>query len=101
MKLRNQILACGISALLAPVALLAADTETKPATEATAEATAKPKHAMRCDSVSGTRIQPSPKDNCKSSITPYRSYSKDDIDRTGKTNLAEALRDIDPIFQYN
>jgi hypothetical protein len=56
---------------------------------------------MRCDSVSGTRIQPSPKDNCKSSITPYRSYSKDDIDRTGKTNLAEALRDIDPIFQYN
>jgi hypothetical protein len=97
MKLRNLILACGISALLAPVALLAADTETKPATEATA----KPKHAMRCDSVSGTRIQPSPKDNCKSSITPYRSYSKDDIDRTGKTNLAEALREIDPIFQYN
>jgi hypothetical protein len=100
MKLRNLILACGISALLAPVTLLAADPETK-ATTATTEAAAKPKHAMRCDSVSGTRIQPSPKDNCKSAITPYRSYSKEDLDRTGKTNLAEALREIDPIFQYN
>ena len=97
MKLRNLILACGISALLVPVTLLAADPETK----ATTEATAKPKHAMRCDNVSGTRIQPSPKDNCKSPITPYRSYSKEDIDRTGKTNLAEALREIDPIFQYS
>ena len=94
MRLRNLILACGISALLVPVTLLAADPETK----ATTETTLKPKHGVRCESVSGTRIQPSPKVDCKSSITPYRSYSKDELDRTGETNLAAALRELDPIF---
>ena len=29
----------------------------------------------------------------------YRSYSKEDIERTGETDMAEALRKLDPAFR--
>jgi hypothetical protein len=35
---------------------------------------------------------------CHSAIQPYRSYSKEDIYRTGAFDLDRALEKIDPIF---
>lgn len=48
-----------------------------------------------CVRKTGTRIaQRDGKQRCTS--LPGRSYSKDDLDRTGHTNLADALRTLDP-----
>jgi cbb3-type cytochrome oxidase cytochrome c subunit len=88
MKLRSLALTFAIAGLLAPVTLLAAD-QAKPA---------KPKHPASCENVSGTRILPSPKNACHAAIQPMRTYTKEDLDRTGEFSMAEALRKIDPIF---
>ena len=99
MKLRNLALTFAIAGLLAPVTLLAAD-PAKPATEQAADRTApaKPRHPASCENVSGTRILPNPKNACRSAIQPMRTYTKEDLDRTGEIDMAEALRKLDPIF---
>jgi hypothetical protein len=92
MKLRNLIFMLGVAGLLASAQLLAADTT--PAADP-----AKPKATGPCDRVTGSNITPSRKDGCKSSVQPNRTYTKDDIDRTGETDLAQALRKMDPSFR--
>jgi hypothetical protein len=42
----------------------------------------------------GTRIKPSAANGCTSS--PGHSYSKEDLDRTGKSTAGGALRNLDP-----
>lgn len=91
MKLRHLILSLGVAGVLAPVSLMAADTETA--------SSDKPKAKAQCESVTATRIRPSPKDGCKSAATPSRSYSREEIERTGEIDMGEALRKIDPIFR--
>jgi hypothetical protein len=99
MNIRTGILATCTAVLLAPLATLAADTTTKAAPEA------KPKTAVaeQCQQLTGSRIRPSktdsPKTNtCKQSSNALRSYSSEDLQSTGETNLAEALRKLDPTF---
>jgi hypothetical protein len=75
----------------------------KPATEATAatataDATAKTPLKKPCDQVSGTRIRPGSDRDCETSFGPNRKFTKEDIERTGQIDLAQALRMLDPIF---
>ncbi|MEO8306604.1 MAG: hypothetical protein ABI616_01020 [Pseudomonadota bacterium] len=99
MKLRMLILSVGIAGLLGPATILAADTEpTKPAPTDQASAKPKTKTYVGCDRVTGTAIRPSTKNDCKSSVQPYRVYTQDELQRTGESNIADALRKLDPIF---
>ena len=104
MKFRSRLLAVTVAALLMPVAALAADTtqaEKAPATEKAepkkAEATAA---AATCDKVTGSRIKPTKETSCeKASNRPIRTYTADELLNTGETDLAAALRKLDPSFQ--
>lgn len=50
-----------------------------------------------CLRQTGSRISPrADKHGRKCVNAPGRSYSKDDLDRTGATDMAEALRRLDP-----
>jgi hypothetical protein len=121
MKLRNMILAIGVVGLLAPASLLAEDAAatpatTTPATAAPAEksadntaapkeeakeaekpaAKAKPKSSALCARSTGSILRPSPKSGCTASTQPMRTFTQDDIARTGEMNVASALRKLDP-----
>lgn len=60
-----------------------------------AKADRKPLSATHCVRQTGTRIaQRDDKQRC--TALPGRAYSKEDIDRTGHTDLGDALRTLDP-----
>lgn len=44
-------------------------------------------------SQTGTRLQPRHRSNC---IANGRSYTREDLDRTGQVDVGEALRKLDP-----
>lgn len=68
------------------------------AEDAIAEDKAKRISDTHCVRETGTRItRRSDKGRCNN--LPGRSYSKEDIDRTGHTDLAQALRTLDPAIQ--
>jgi hypothetical protein len=74
------------------------------ATETTAaETAAKPdtadnaKKPAPCEKVTGSRVRPSSRD-C-ASTKPFRTYTADDLERTGEMNMSDALRKLDPIFR--
>jgi hypothetical protein len=60
----------------------------RPATQTASAVTGQP-----CGLQTGSRITPRPGE-C--SISPGRSYSQTDIDRTGKVDVADALQLLDP-----
>jgi hypothetical protein len=132
MKLRNLVLAVGISGLLAPVTLLAVDTESAPAATAPAEAekvettkadatrsdttkvevtkseagktdTAapkeKPKGGVHCDRATGSIMRSTVRNGCRASIGPMRTYTEEDLQRTGENDLNQALRKLDVAFR--
>lgn len=50
-----------------------------------------------CVKETGTNIRPrDPKTGKALCVGPGRSYTRDQIDRTGQTNIADALRRLDP-----
>ena len=118
MKLRNLILAVGLVGLLAPAAVLAADTEATPATAAPAEKSAdntaapkedtkeaekpapkaKPKSSALCARSTGSILRPSAKNGCTASTLPMRSFTQDELQSTGEIDIATALRKLDPSF---
>ena len=54
----------------------------------------------KCTQAPGSHIRLArPEDCAKVARGAYRSYSKEDIERTGETDLAEALRKLDPSFR--
>jgi len=55
-------------------------------------ATAAPKEQAFCIKDTGTRIKP--KDG--ECVGPGRTYSREELDRTGSFNAAEALKKLDP-----
>ena len=56
--------------------------------------------AAKCTQAPGSHIRlAKPEDCAKAARGPYRSYSKEDIERTGETDVGEALRKLDPRFQ--
>lgn len=70
--------------------------ETAPSATPPSETEEKPRLSeANCVRQTGSRIrQRDAKTACNGQ--PGRSYSKDDLDRTGHTNLADALRTLDP-----
>lgn len=89
-----RILAVCAAVLLAPAAALAADTATK------AAPVAKPKSAAaeQCQENTGSRIRATKAGSCRPSMLALRSYSSDDLQRTGEIDMAQALRKLDPAF---
>ena len=120
MKLRNLILAASVLGLLTPAAILAADTaEATPTAAAPSEKSAdsntapkedakeadkpapkaKPKSSALCAPSTGSILRPSAKNGCTASTQPMRTFTQEDIERTGETSVAQALRKLDPRFQ--
>jgi len=100
MKTRSRIIAAFAVALIAPMAATyAADTESAPKPAAKEKVEAK-KEAAKCDVAPGSRVrQAKPEDCQKIAKQPFRSYSKEELDSTGETNVAEALRKLDPAIR--
>ncbi|MET3929361.1 hypothetical protein ABIE51_001248 [Lysobacter sp. OAE881] len=75
-------------------AVVAADAQVAANTDA---ANAKRTSNVGCVKDTGTNIRPrDPKTGKALCIGPGRSYSREQIDRTGQTDLADALRRLDP-----
>ncbi|MFE0499952.1 hypothetical protein ACFW0P_04125 [Lysobacter soli] len=75
-------------------AVVAADAQVAGNTDA---ANAKRTSNVGCVKDTGTNIRPrDPKTGKALCIGPGRSYSREQIDRTGQTDLADALRRLDP-----
>jgi hypothetical protein len=101
MKFRTPIALICLVALGAASAAMAGEQKATTATPAAATTTAdaKPKSLVKqCAAVTGTHIRPRVENECKASNGPQRSYSKDEIERTGQIDMAEALRRLDPSF---
>lgn len=106
MNLRLHIAAIAGAALLIPVAGFAADaaTSTAEAPKAAAKekeaeaketkkvAAEKPKK-VKCETTTGSRLRKSRE--CTPSASAARSYSQEDLQNMGKTDLSEALRQMD------
>jgi hypothetical protein len=100
MKYRTALLATGVAALLAPLALQAEEPAAKAAAEKTQKVEKTEKTEASCNQLTGSRIKPARSGKCESlSPSPLRSYSKEDLERTGETDLNEALRKVDPAFR--
>ncbi|MGO1073158.1 hypothetical protein [Lysobacter sp. CA199] len=68
-----------------------AQADAKPA--AAAAAAKKDRRDPTCLTQTGSRLQPRSQNGCAG----YgRSYSRDDLDRTGRTDVGQALRQLDP-----
>lgn len=64
------------------------------------EAAPPKKEEAKCTQVPGSHIRlAKPEDCSKAARGPYRSYSKEDLESTGETDVAEALRKLDPRFR--
>ena len=79
-----------------PAAVADRAVETAASTPVSGKTEDKPRLSeANCVRQTGSRIrQRDAKTACNGQ--PGRSYSKDDLDRTGHTNLADALRTLDP-----
>jgi hypothetical protein len=87
------------TAALAPAAATPADAGTQStAPPAEGRKTAVPPKFVRSD-CTGTRIRASAGKPCGPSSTLLRSYSQEDLQRTGQIQVGDALRLLDPIFR--
>ena len=84
---------CAAGALLAALSLCGCATPNSPP----AKVAGGPSVPSSCLTSTGSRIPPTSGD-----CTAWgRSYSQTDIDRTGKTTVAGALRNLDPTITIN
>ena len=64
------------------------------------EAPKKAPEPAKCTHAPGSHIKLAKPEDCKKAARgPYRSYSKEDLESTGETNVADALRKLDPSFR--
>ena len=97
MKLYTGKVAALAAALLLPLGAVAAE-PAAPADKPVAAQEAKPKKIDKsCESASASRIRKE-KGECINSAAPTRSFSKEEIESTGQTDTAEALKRLDPRF---
>jgi hypothetical protein len=97
MKYRTPLLMVCAALLAMPVVGGSPDKATDAAAAPSADA--KPlKLAKHCAAVTGTRIRPKLKDNCESAARPNRTFTQEDLQRTGQIDINEALRRLDPSF---
>jgi outer membrane receptor for Fe3+-dicitrate len=95
MKCSSGIIA-GMASLFMVGGIASADTEPAKA-QPQAKAAAEP---AKCTQAPGSRIRlAKPEDCAKAAHGAYRSYSKEDLERTGETDMSEALRKLDPTFR--
>lgn len=53
-----------------------------------------------CEQITGSRIvRPQNRTSCGESKQPMKTFSQEEIQATGETDLANALRRLDPAFQ--
>lgn len=98
--MRNTLL---MTALTLGFGLVHAETPTAPeqatAADTLASKTAETQPELRverhCIQQTGTRMKARDKDGCIA-MAPGRSYDRDDIERTGETDVARALQRLDP-----
>jgi hypothetical protein len=57
-----------------------------------------PDASSGCDTVTGSRVTRRADGECRQSSYPFRSFSKEDLERTGSMELGDQLRDVDPAF---
>lgn len=74
----------------------AADVAAAPAGAAATPADAEQAPRHNCLRSTGTRIRSRDKDGCLHVYSPSRVYSRADIERTGETEISEALQRLDP-----
>jgi hypothetical protein len=95
MKYRSGLIA-GMASLFMVGGIASADTEqakAQPQKKAVPEPT-------KCTQVPGSHIRLAKPEECaKAAHGAYRSYTKEDLERTGETDMAEALRKLDPTFR--
>jgi hypothetical protein len=102
MKYPGILTTCAI-ALLLPLGALAADPAAPAQSPASAQAAAQAvaakarKDEKPCNATASRIRKSNPKD-CGNDAQPTRSYSREEIESTGQTDTAEALRRLDPRF---
>ncbi len=100
MKKQPALIIALAMALVAPLGAVAA--ETAPAEPAAKEAReakdARSKKAEPCIDTS-SRIRRQKAGECTPSAAPTRSWSREEIEQTGETDVGQALRKLDPRFQ--
>ena len=101
MKRLSGTIAAIASALLLPAALQAADSEpaAKPKAEEEGTKAAPRKTEAMCEYVTGSRIRHDPPVSCDSGTLGMRTFTGEDLRNTGETNIADALRKLDPRLQ--
>lgn len=109
----NKRLIAVVLSALSPLAVQAASPQQTgpaldalPAAESAPAADAKPAASSsawdrQCLRETGSRIKPRKNANGERPCLPLagRSYSRDDVQRTGKTDVSEALRVLDPTIR--
>lgn len=100
------LLACGatMAGEQATTATAPAETAAKPAADpATSTEAAGPDSTLplkkQCEAISGSRIRPSAANNCQSAHGPLRTFTNEDLQRTGEIDINQALRKLDTIFR--
>lgn len=103
--MKTRILVVALTATLAPAfALAQVASVVAPATQAAATVQRDADRAdydAHCVRETGTRIRTrvqSPGAHCQA-VGPGRAYTRDDLDRTGEINIADALRRLDPAIR--
>ena len=104
MTSRSKYYAAFVLAVALPLGALAAEpAATTEQTAPTAQAADKPAKAMKVDThcrpATDTRIRRTKVAGCENkSAQPTRTYTKEDLERTGETDTLQALRKLDPRF---
>jgi hypothetical protein len=90
MKYRSGLIA-GMASLFMVAGIASAEDAAAPAADA------KPTKEAKCTVAPGSHIRlAKPQDCARAAHGPYRSYSKEELDTTGETSVADALRKLDP-----
>ena len=93
---RTLTLAGALALVIAlPVGAFAAEAQTPPAKESVKAETKAKKAEPKCEPSTASRLRKDEKD-CGKDSQQTRSYSKSELESTGQTNTAEALRRLDP-----
>lgn len=90
----NRLLTLAATALLAVPAFAEDAVATPAAADAQPQVQAETREPFNCLKETGSRIKPAEDRPCIGA--PGQVYTRDDIDRTGATTTAEALRKLSP-----
>jgi hypothetical protein len=97
MSRQTKLIPLVAAALLLPLGVAVAQDVAAPAAKK-AESKAKKKVEAECEQTSASRIHYSKTTGCLKPMQPTRTYTKEELDSTGQTDVGEALRRLDPRF---